>query len=193
MADTNALIGAYLTRDGNCRRVGWDDIRRWTPADGFLWVHLNQSHPDAKAWLEREADLDPLLVEALIEEATRPRSLKVGDSLLVILRGVTLNPGADPEDMVSVRLWLDAYRVITVRDEKLLAIQDIRDQCEAGRGPASSGAFLAALADRLIDRMAPVLDDLAERLDDIEEEILTAPSSEVRTKLGGRQPSRRRS
>jgi zinc transporter len=34
--------------------------------------------------------------------------LTVGQSLLVILRGVNLNPGADPEDMVSVRLWLDA-------------------------------------------------------------------------------------
>ena len=64
-----------------------------------------------------------MLVEAPLEQETRPRSLRVGDSLLVVLRGVNLNPGADPEDMVSVRLWLDAYRVITIRDEKLMAIQ----------------------------------------------------------------------
>ena len=139
--------------------------------------------PNARAWLSKDAQLEPVLVEALLEEETRPRSLRVGDSLLVILRGVNLNPGADPEDMVSVRLWLDAHRVITIRDEKLLAIQDIRDHCEAGHGPAGPGGFLATLADRLIDRMAPVLDQLSDGLDDLEEASLTAPSADIRTGL----------
>jgi len=181
----NGLIAAFLCDGGRCRAVGWEDIRRWKPGRGFLWVHLNQSDHDARAWLEREADLDQVIVEALLEEETRPRALHVGDSLMVILRGVNLNPGADPEDMVSVRLWIDAWRAITIRDERVLAVQDIRERCETARAPLAPGDFLVSLAGGLIDRMAPVIADLAEGLDDLEESILTAPSAEIRTELAG--------
>lgn len=46
---------------------------------------------------------------------TRPRVLPLAGGLLVNLRGVNLNPGADPEDMVSVRMWIDAERLISMR------------------------------------------------------------------------------
>jgi len=179
----NGLIAAFLCDGGRCRAVGWDDIRGWKPGDGFLWVHLNQSEDGARAWLEREADLDPIIVEALLEEATRPRTLRIGDSLMVILRGVNMNPGADPEDMVSVRLWIDAWRAITIRDERVLAVQDIRHRCEEARGPLAPGDFMVSLAEGLIDRMAPVIEGLSEGLDDLEESILTAPSAEIRADL----------
>ncbi len=38
-----------------------------------------------------------------------------GDGWLVILRGVNLNPGADSEDMVSIRMWIEAHRLIALR------------------------------------------------------------------------------
>ena len=39
--------------------------------------------------------------------------------------GLNLNEGAEPEDMVSIRLWLDPRRILSLRKRKLRAIADI--------------------------------------------------------------------
>jgi len=44
---------------------------------------------------------------------------------------MNLNPGTAPEDMVSLRLWVEANRVITFRQHHLMAIKDIRDSIVA--------------------------------------------------------------
>lgn len=38
----------------------------------------------------------------------------MGDGLLVVLRAINVNEGAEPEDMASVRMWLERDRVITL-------------------------------------------------------------------------------
>jgi len=50
--------------------------------------------------------------DALLTEETRPRATAIVDGLLLALRGINLNPGAEPDDMVSVRLWGDNDRLI---------------------------------------------------------------------------------
>ncbi len=87
---------------------------------------------------------------------------------MLILRGVNLNPGARPEDMISIRIWIDEHMMISTRLRPLMAVQDIRDQLESGKGPVSAGHLIARLADRLGARMSPVIEDLGEQADDME-------------------------
>jgi zinc transporter len=103
--------------------------------------------------------------------------------LLVILRGVNLNPGADPEDMVALRLWFEPKRIITTRHRRLMSAQDLRDALAARRGPATTGEFLVEVAERLIERMGPVLGDIDDHIDDLEDQILDERSGDLRHKL----------
>ena len=64
-----------------------------------------------------------------------------------------------------------------------MAIEDIRNRLKEGKGPQSSGDFLVQVSHRLIDRMGPVLEEIDEEVDTLEEEILEAPSNELRFKL----------
>ena len=104
--------------------------------------------------------------------------------MLVILRGVNLNPGADPQDMVGVRVWLEPNRIVSLRHRRLMAVSDLRDAIEAGAGPTGPGDFLYRLSDRLIDRMGPVVDQLDDRVDELEDAVLTEHSAALRTKIG---------
>ena len=183
MTETDGLVCAYVLA-GKDREVDWSYVESWRPESGPLWVHLNRKAPDTRRWLESESGLDPITCEALLADETRPRTLSADDALLLILRGVNLNPGADPEDMVSVRLWADADRVITMRGQHVMAIEDIRESLAAGRGPTATGDFVAFLTARLVDRMSPVIDGLEERLDELEEDLLNEQSRELRTQLG---------
>ena len=183
-AATDGLIHAYLLDGhGGGRALDWEAVKAWSPQQGILWVHLDYTAPRTADWLQQEAQLSELAVESLLAEETRPRSVAHSDGLLLILRGVNMNPGANPEDMVSIRLWIEDNRVISTRRRMLLAVQDMRKAIESGRGPSTPGELTVALADNLTDRMAGIIADIDEQVDTMEEQLLTAESKQLRSRL----------
>jgi zinc transporter len=185
MPAEGGLVCAYLLDGrGGGREIGWPEIRTWRAEEGLLWVHLDRAEAEAKRWLGRDSGLDPMVVRTLLAEDVRPRGLRIDDGLLVTLRGANLNPGAHPEDMVAVRIWLEPRRIVTVRHRRLMAISDLREALAAERGPTCAGAFLAMLSDGLIDRMVRVIDDLIDEVDRLEDAVVTAHSAELRGDLG---------
>jgi zinc transporter len=180
----DALVHAYLfDADGHARAAGWDEVRAWRPGTGErLWVHLDVSHPDTRAWLEQEAELPPLVADALLAEETRPRSSVIRDALLIFLRGVNLNPGADPEDMVSVRLWVEQDRVISTRRRRLLSVLDTVESF-AAQPLESTGDLLLRIITRMVDRINDVVDDIEIQAADLEEDVLQEPAPVMRARL----------
>jgi len=184
MTEQEGLLSAFvLDGKGGGNEISWDDIRSWQPSIGTLWVHLDRAHPESGRWLREESGLDPLTCEALLAEETRPRSVVSGEGLMVILRGVNLHPEADPEDMVSIRMWVDRARVISLRTRSLMAVQELRETIALNTGPKDAPGLLVRIASRLVDRMGPVIEGLDEQVDGLEEEVLTAQSYELRTTL----------
>ena len=185
MTEDDGLICAYLLDgQGGGRTIGWSGIASWQASYGLLWVHLDRAGPEARRWLQERSGLDPVVAGALLAEEVRPRELRIEDALLVVLRGVNLNPGADPEDMVGIRIWLEPARVVTVRHRRLMAIGDLREALAGGRGPSSPGQFMVMLSGRLIERVGPVIDDLVDGVDRLEDTVVTAHSAELRGALG---------
>ncbi|MCO3872626.1 zinc transporter ZntB, partial [Pseudomonas aeruginosa] len=139
--DERGLIYGYvLNGRGGGRRVGRNQIAvlDLLPEES-LWLHWDRGVPEAQAWLRDSAGLSEFACDLLLEEATRPRLLDLGaESLLVFLRGVNLNPGAEPEDMVSLRVFADARRVISLRLRPLKAVADLLEDLEAGKGPKTA-------------------------------------------------------
>jgi zinc transporter len=184
MESTDGLINAYLLDGtGGGRPLDWSDVRGWQQQDGPLWVHLDFTDSGAQQWLLEESGLDRIVADALIADETRPRCEVLADSMLISLRGVNTNPGADPEDMVSIRIFTDGHRIITTRRRRLLTIRDITEAIEAGRGPAGIGGLIADLAQRLIERMSQVITGLDDRIDELEEEVLKGAGRELQHDL----------
>ena len=184
MNDNDGLIAAFLFDGvGGGREFDWEEIRSWQPEHGVLWVHLDYTNEGARSWLRTASDLDPFVADALLQEETRPRCVAAADGLLVWLRGVNMNPNAEPEDMVSIRIWANQDRIVTTRHRRLLSISDLRDALKAGSGPRTSGDFLVQISDRMVARMADVIDDIDERVAALEDEILVSESHRLRPLL----------
>jgi len=184
MSETEAMVFAYLLdgKGGGTPKT-WLDLKDWRPEDGLLWVHLDSQNSAAQSWLQNESGLDPLVCDSLLDEGTRPRSGLSKGGLLVILRGVNCNPGQDPEDMVAIRMFFGENRIITLRYRRIMAIQDIQQAVEAGKGPCNAGDALVMVADRITDRMGDVVSDLDDRMDELEDSVLTIESYELQPQL----------
>jgi len=184
MTESEGLIcGYYLDGKGGGRQIGWEDLTRSEPGEQLLWTHFDRQSPRVQQYLLEESGLDPITAAALLEEETRPRCLFSDGGLLMVLRGVNLNPGADPEDMVSLRMWIDARRIITVRRRKLMSIEDIQKSVIAGHGPATAGEFLVTLADQLVERMSNVIENINDAVDELEGLVITSESHQLRSNL----------
>ena len=104
MADENGLICAYrFDGRGGADTLDWQTLPD-TAGAADTWVQLHIDDERAQTWLREESGIPTVAAEALLYEETRPRCRPIGDGLILNLRGVNLNPGADPEDMVSIRL-----------------------------------------------------------------------------------------
>lgn len=136
------------------------------------WLHLNLKHPNTKKWLEEESGLNPLVVEALLANETRPRVTDIADGTLVILRGVNLNDNAEPEDMVSLRLFINDARIISVRRRSLKTVINITSLFEKHQGPKNTGEFLSILITHLTKNISPSISHLIDQVDHIEEDLV---------------------
>lgn len=176
------IISAYaFDGTGGAVKLHGKDIAEKVKSKELAWVHLDASAAESRAWLDANVDyLDHVILDALLAEETRPRITEFKDGALVILRGVNLNDNAEPEDMISIRFWIDSHRIISTRIRKLKAVHDIRERLENGHGPKNAADFFVALSTRLFERMEPVISDLDERTDDVEEALLNHPDSALR-------------
>lgn len=182
--EDEGLVYAYLfDRRGSAKPLKWTEIDQWTPEQGLLWLHLDYESTKVHRWLTEKSGINSITQESLLDEGTRPRAILSDDGLLLILRGVNCNPGADPEDMVALRMLFAENRIITLRHRRVMAIQDIHEAIIAGKGPTAPGDFLIMIAGRISDRMNDIISDIEDRVDDLEDSILTEESYELRPKL----------
>jgi len=176
------LHALALAPEGTPRELSaeaWNEPAR----DGEIrWAHVDANHAGAKDWLDGPGGLPELEAEAMVATETRPRSTLTGDGLLLVLRGVNLNPGAEPEDMVSIRLWVERERMISTRRRKLLSVVDTVESLE--RRPVNGTAdLLLRLVERLVERINDAVNQVEDEVDQLEDDVLEAPQSEARSRL----------
>lgn len=168
--DGGLLFAFHVSPRGEAKAIGLEELRSPDTESGYTWVHFETGEASER-WLGAESGLPPAVVESLVTVGARPRCSLIEDGLLVVLRGVNMNPGQDPEDMVSVRGWLTAKRVVTVRIRRVMAIQDLRSALIDGTGPRDVGTLLVGVISGLLDRIRPVVEDLEDQLDRIEDQV----------------------
>jgi zinc transporter len=173
-----------LDGQGGGVRLSQNEIYEYELKAGeWLWLHLNYSNPANQEWLKETSGLPELTTEALLQEETRPRCVPMDGGLMLFLRGVNLNPGAEPEDMVSLRIWIDEQRIISLARRRLLTIKDMRDAVQERVGISTPGDFLTMLVNRLLDRASTVIEDLSDKTDSMENDLLEVAGQTLREQL----------
>jgi len=169
-ADGPLLFGRVLDGQGGARPIGWAEAQRWRPGvpGEMLWLHLCRTTEGVQSWLCEALAIPEPTAGLLTSDASRPRAFREGHVLVATLRGINFNPGAQPEDMVSLQLWCDGQRLVTLRRFKLQTPRDTLAELDAGTGPRDAGALVTNLIDHLVTKMNSAIVGMNDEIDRLE-------------------------
>ncbi|KPD24661.1 MULTISPECIES: CorA family divalent cation transporter [Idiomarina] len=131
------------------------------------WFHFQRDAEGLSGWLTQAGIPEPL-IDAVLEEDTRPRFQRLPDGFILLLRGVNLASGEQPEDMLSLRLLYYKGALYTFRKRPFNAIAHLRDQLKHQSGPDSLHDFIVSLIEQINLKVEDVVSDAEDAIEKIE-------------------------
>ncbi|OGA30278.1 MAG: magnesium and cobalt transport protein CorA [Betaproteobacteria bacterium RIFCSPLOWO2_02_FULL_65_24] len=149
-----------------------DEISDYLRRPGcFVWVALADPQPEELTAMQQEFDLHELAVEDARHGHQRPKIEEYDEVLFAAIHTVEI----EGEDLRvgEVDVFVGPNYVLSVRHRAKRSLADVRSRCE--REPQllkhGAGFVLYALMDAIVDRYFPVLDELEQQLERIEEHM----------------------
>jgi zinc transporter len=187
MTDSAApLVFGFDVRDsGEIIALNWDDVRSQPiiQAGRRRWIHLNRRSAKAQEWIEQEPTLDRYVSHTLFREDTRPRALRHNEGWIINLRGVNFNPGDQDDVMISLRTWLTPELLITTRSLKIRAVEDLANKYLSGDAPETHSAAFSYIAERLTQRLEPVIEELDDLVNSLDERLMSGDTQVLKSEL----------
>ena len=109
-ADDGFICGFHLDGQGGGSEINWREIEHGLAPNGIVWVHFNRLAESSRIWLREKSQLDDAVVEAMLAEETRPCCASFPGGVFINLRGINQDSGQAPQDMVSMRVWVEEKR-----------------------------------------------------------------------------------
>jgi magnesium transporter len=122
--------------------------------------------------------LHPLAMEDVVTVVQRPKAEQYGDHWFFVMRQTRTGEQLETQ---QISLFWGANFVVSLEERPDAALEPVRRRIREGFGQArSTGAdYLAySIIDAFVDNLFPVLEGYGERLETLEEGILTAPTSD---------------
>lgn len=187
--DRHIEFALRLNADGPARELSDEaTIIAALEAGEAVWLHLATRHRDTAAWIDLHlASLDESVREALVEPFTRPRASPAGDGTLLILRGINFNPDQDPEDMVSLRMWVGPNAIVSLSGEVLPAVDELAARVRAGTAPGRAAGVVADLIEVLTDHIEAHAVEFETGIDALESAIIADPRRDLSSQVSDKR------
>ena len=179
----NHILFSYIfDKKGSAKKIDDDVVAQELKNPNLSWVHLDANNKNTAKWLHNEVGyLDHLIINALIAEDPRPRILRFEHGILVILRGLNDNRNSKSSEMVSIRMWIDKERIISIQKRPMKSIYAIQSALDVGTLKISnSGIFLLNIIKLTINDIADYIYSTGEKIDDIEQKVIISRNMKYR-------------
>lgn len=189
------FISAFRFVGGQALRLSWDEARESIVGEGPTWLHLSANDDTVEGWLEGVTAMPDVAREFLNGEDKRPRVHMgsnfmygvVADLELVAAAPEGAEPAAREANRATgaLRFYVDRNRMITVRAKPLQSTDRLRHAVLEGAMFRDTVDLFAGLIRALNETFADRIDEIGDRLDDVEEGVLEGDHSRWRAELGG--------
>jgi magnesium transporter len=165
-----------------------EDCIPFLDSESVSWVDVKGlGSEDVLRRLGKVFSLHPLVLEDIVNVPQRPKIEEYDDQLLIIARMVTMKSSGNGFVSEQVSLVLGRHYLLTVQEEpEYDCFGPIRERLRTGKGSIrKQGAdYLAyALLDSIIDGFFPVLEEYGEKIEELEDEVVSNPSRQTLEKI----------
>jgi len=151
------------------------------------WVHVEGVHQvELLAKLGECFSLHPLVMEDILNTDQRPKMEDYGEDLFIVLKMLSYNDKTDEITAEQVCLFLRASSILSFREGEGNVFANVQERIRSGKGRLRKmGAdYLAyTLVDIIVDNYFVILEKLGERVEALEEKLLTAPTTPTLQKI----------
>lgn len=140
----------------------------------FFWMDLTDPSDAEMERLGRLLGLHPLAVEDSTHFEQRPKLDVYGETALLVLQGgVELKPeDENPHPLEEIHCYLCGDCIVTLHRNPYAELEHLAQQLGQGRPPKSEQYYVYKVIDAVVDSFFPILSDLDEEIDDLEDAIV---------------------
>ncbi len=169
--------------------------------DRLLWLDLTAPSPDELRLIAEEFSLHPLAVEDAAKQSQRPKIEQYDGFYLMVVFAITQAQGATTTDspatagqlagvsvtLHEIDLFIGERYLISVHEAGLPFFEQMADRWRQNQRVLNEGigVLVYTMLDGIVDAYFPILDDIVDRIEDLEEALFT--SDEEQGKIA--QPS----
>lgn len=176
MSDKAFILDAWRFTSGKPEKI--ESVESFEEG---CWYHCHRETDGLPEWLVNIGMQDSL-VDLLIDTDTRSNFHLLEDgNFLLILRGVNLNAGDEPDDMISLRIIYYKHSIITLRRKPFEGVSSIQRSLEKHGLPNTISDLIFSLVEKINEQIEKVLDDVESSMDDIEDNIDNLTREQQRT------------
>ena len=141
--------------------------------DGFAWIGLYDPTRDEFDSVAGEFGLHPLAVRDALRAHQRPKIERYGETLFVVIKAARYVEEEEVVEFGEGHAFVGPDFVVTVRYGETNQLEEVRRSLEGRPDLLRKGpyAVLYAIMDRIVDDYVPVVDGLANDIDEIEVEV----------------------
>jgi magnesium transporter len=167
--DCAAYCGGVRVAD-----VGIEQIRgALEREDQFVWLGLYEPEEETLRAVQQQFGLHDLAVEDAYNAHQRPKLELYEDSVFVVLRTAHMAAAPRHLEFGETHVFLGRNYVVTVRHGSMRSHIGVRQRCEStpqllAKGP---GYVLYALMDFVVDQYLPIVQQMEEEVEDLEDII----------------------
>ena len=138
----------------------------------FVWIGLHEPSEDMLVKVQKEFNLHELAVEDAHTAHQRPKLEQYGNSIFVVLRTAQMSSDHHVE-LGETHFFVGTNFIVVVRHGSSVPYTEVRSRCESTPQHLKKGQgfVLYALMDFIVDRYFPVVHDLEQDLEKIENKI----------------------
>jgi magnesium transporter len=147
------------------------------------WINIDGLHDvQVIEKLGRQFDLHPLILEDVLNTEQRPKFEDFEKYFFVVLKMLTYNEQEQSLDAEQVSLVLGRNFVISFQERVGDVFDEIRDRIRNAKGrirKAGPDYLMYRLLDAIVDNYFVILERLGERIELMEEELITEPTEKT--------------
>ena len=150
----------------------------------FVWIGLHDPSGNILKQIQEEFQLHELAIEDALRAHQRPKLETYGETLFIVVRTVQMNYESHKLDFGETHFFVGKNFIVSIRHGYSRAYSEVRARCESTpqllrKGP---GFALYAVMDSIVDGYFPVIDELGQELEVLEERIFSEKPSREMTK-----------